>query len=243
MIERNIILSRNAIRYLINENPGEIKTTVNFVDLSNKHLIPGSLPLTVLENRPDMQMVESRLRASNEGIGLAASHLLPMVQLDLFSGKAAGNSRYILPRENIYFNDQLLHVPIFKFGVIGEMAKARGLNKVSYYHYIDTLQKALRDTTNALTENERLTNKFNQTSYAQRHTAKAYHLNYRLYARGIQNYVDTLKSKVALDRININLNHDKLQQLLTIVNLYQELAGGYRAVEPLENNNQSKRTE
>lgn len=235
VIERNIILSRNAIRYLINKNPGEIKTTVSFVELNNKQLIPGSLPLTVLENRPDMQMVENRLRASNEGIGLAASHLLPMVQLDLFGGKVAGNSRYILPRENIYFNDQLLHAPIFKFSVIGEIAKARGLNKVSYYNYIDTLQKALRDTTNALTENERLTNKFNQTNYAQHHTAKAYDLNYRLYARGIQNYVDTLKSKVALDRININLNHDKLQQLLTIVNLYQELAGGYRAIEPLAN--------
>ena len=233
IVERNVIISRNAIRYLINENPGEIKTTVKFLDLNNKQLIPGSLPLTVLENRPDMQMVEHRLRASNEGIGLAASNLLPNIQLDLIGGAASGNSRYVFPRKAVDFNDQLVRSPIFAFSVLGEIAKARGLNKVSYYDYIDTLQKALRDTTNALTENDRLTNKFNQTTHAQQHLAKAFNLNHRLYKRGIQNYVDTLRSKISLDRININLNQDKLQQLITIVNLYKELAGGYRATDTL----------
>ena len=203
------------------------------MDLNNKQLIPGSLPLTVLENRPDMQMVEHRLRASNEGIGLAASNLLPNIQLDLIGGAASGNSRYVFPRKAVDFNDQLVRSPIFAFSVLGEIAKARGLNKVSYYDYIDTLQKALRDTTNALTENDRLTNKFNQTTHAQQHLAKAFNLNHRLYKRGIQNYVDTLRSKISLDRININLNQDKLQQLITIVNLYKELAGGYRATDTL----------
>ncbi|WP_232220557.1 hypothetical protein [Legionella tunisiensis] len=63
--------------------------------------------------------------------------------------------------------------------------------------------------------------------------AKAYDLNSRLYQRGIQNYVETLKSKILLDKMNINLNQDKLQQLITVVKLYQELAGGYRADEPV----------
>jgi outer membrane protein TolC len=68
---------------------------------------------------------------------------------------------------------------------------------------------------------------------AQTHLAKAYHLNDKLYKQGIQNLVDTLKSKVALDRVNIELNQDKLKQLLTIVKLYEELAGGYMANQPL----------
>lgn len=54
------------------------------------------------------------------------------------------------------FNDQLLKAPIIDMPVLGAVAKAKGVNKVSYYNYIDTLQKALRDTTNALSENERL---------------------------------------------------------------------------------------
>ena len=130
VIERNIVVSRNALRYLINLNPGDIKSKVKFLNLNNKQLIPGSLPLTVLENRPDMQVAENRLRASNEGIGLAASNLLPTITLDLIGGKAAGDSRYIWPRENVYFNDQLLKMPILRMSVLGEIAQAKGLDKV-----------------------------------------------------------------------------------------------------------------
>ncbi|TIE23274.1 transporter, partial [Legionella pneumophila] len=49
------------------------------------------------------------------------------------------------------------------------------------------------------------------------------------YQTGIQSYIETLNSKISLDKINISLNQDKLQELLSIVRLYQELAGGYRA--------------
>lgn len=227
--ERNIIVSRNAIRYLLNQNPGDIKTSRKLLQLKNHTLIPGSLPLTVLENRPDMQVAENRLRASHEGIGLAESNLLPTVQLDFIGGLAAGDNRYALPKETVKFNDQLLKAPIIDMSVLGAVAKAKGVNKVSYFNYIDILQKALRDTTNALSENERLTNKFQQTSYAQKHLAKAYNLNHRLYQTGIQSYVETLKSKISLDKVNISLNQDKLQELLSVVRLYQELAGGYRA--------------
>jgi len=229
VIDQNIVFSRDAIRYLINENPGEIKATVKFADLTNKQLIPSSLPVTVLENRPDMQVATYQLRAANVGVGLAASNLLPGMFLDFIGGVKAGDNRYRFPRKNVSFNDQIFTVPLIKMPVWGDIAKARGLDKVSYFNYIDTVQKALRDTTNALSAHDHFTNKWKQTSRAQKHLAKAYNLNERLYQRGIQTYVDTLKSKINLDRMNINLNQDKLLQLVSIVRLYQEMAGGYRA--------------
>lgn len=228
IIQQNIVISRNALRYLINENPGDIKTNRTFLHFKNKHLMPGSLPLTVLENRPDMKMAENRLRASSEGIGIAVSQLLPSIHLDMITGLTSGNSQYTIPVEPIYFNDQLVTAPLLKFSALGEIAKARGLDKVSYYHYIDTLQKALRDTTNALANNEHLNNKLQQTIHAQQRLAKAYDLNWRLYQRGIENYLETLKNKIVLDKINIDVNQDKLQQLISMVRLYEELAGGYK---------------
>lgn len=235
VIEQNIVLSRNSLRYLINQNPGEIMARQKFADLDNSQLIPGQLPLTVLENRPDMQMAENRLRAANEGIGLAASQLLPTIQLDYIGGPVAGGNNYNFPnplmQNSVNFSDEILKIPAFKMSALGEIAKAKGLEKVSYYNYIDTLQKALRDTTNAISAHSRLTNKLMQSESAGTHLAKAYQLNYRLYQKGIQSYLATLDSKIKLDRINITINQDKLQQMVTIVNLYQELAGGYKAGE------------
>jgi outer membrane protein TolC len=175
-----------------------------------------------------MKMAENRLRASSEGIGIAVSQLLPSIHLDMITGLTSGNSQYTIPVEPIYFNDQLVTAPLLKFSALGEIAKARGLDKVSYYHYIDTLQKALRDTTNALANNEHLNNKLQQTIHAQQRLAKAYDLNWRLYQRGIENYLETLKNKIVLDKINIDVNQDKLQQLISMVRLYEELAGGYK---------------
>ncbi len=238
VIEQNIVVTRNALRYLINQNPGEITTPQKFINLQNRHLVPGQLPMTVLANRPDMQLAENQLRASNEGIGLAASQLLPTVQLDFIGGPVAGNNAYNFPsplmQNAVDFNDELLKIPALKLSALGEIDKAKGLDKVSYYNYIDTLQKALRNSTNALSANYRLTNKLQQTESAQQQLAKSYNLNERLFQRGIQSKMDTLKSKIALDRIQINVNQDKLQQLLTIVNLYHELAGGYKNGESVE---------
>ena len=238
VIEQNIVVTRNALRYLINQNPGEITTQQKFINLQNQHLVPGQLPMTVLSNRPDMQLAENKLRASNEGIGLAASQLLPTVQLDFIGGPVAGNNAYNFPsplmQNAVDFNDELLKIPALKLSALGEIDKAKGLDKVSYYNYIDTLQKALRNSTNALSANYRLTNKLQQTESAQQQLSKSYNLNERLFQRGIQSKMDTLKSKIALDRIEINVNQDKLQQLLTIVNLYHELAGGYKNGESAE---------
>jgi outer membrane protein TolC len=191
-----------------------------------------------------MQLAENQLRASNEGIGLAASQLLPTIQLDFTGGPVAGNNSYNFPTpittNVVDFNDELLKIPVFKMSAFGEIAKARGLDKVSYYNYVDTLQKALRDTTNALSANQRLSAKLAQTESATTHMAKAYELNQRLYQKGIQSYLATLNSKIAWDRIQINLNQDKLQQLLTIVNLYQEVAGGYKSDEKVDSKSSAK---
>ena len=240
LVAQNIVVSSNALRYLINQNPGTIKTKQQFNELNNRHRIISALPMTVLENRPDLQMAEKQLRAANEGIGLAASILLPTVHLDLIMGPVAGNSQYKLPHTMVYFNDQIMKIPALKLSVLGDIAKARGLNKASYYNYLETLQRALRDTTNALSANERLSNKLAQTQKAKQRLAKAYYLNNLLYQKGIQSYLDTIKSKIALDKSNIDLNQDKLKQLITVVTLYQELAGGYKQDEATEEKNIGK---
>lgn len=235
IVEQNLVVSRNALRYLINQNPGSLNPVRNFTQLSNPGLIPGALPLTVLENRPDLQLAKNELMASNEGIGLARSQLLPTMQLDFIGGPVAGDNSYHFPNpittNVVDFNDELLKIPVFKMSAFGEIAKAKGLNKVSYYNYVDILQKALRDTTNALSANSRLNNKLQHTVTATQHLTTAYNLNQKLYQQGIYSMMDTMHSKIALDRMNIACNQDKLQQLISVVNLYQELAGGYKVGE------------
>jgi outer membrane protein TolC len=239
IVEQNIIVSRNVISYLINNTPRDLETNTKFINLDNKTLIPGQLPMTVLENRPDMQMAKNELEASNEGIGISASNLLPTLQLDFIGGPVAGNNSYNFPtplmKNAVDFNDELLQIPLLRASTLGEIDKAKGLNQISYYKYIDTLQKALRDSTNALSANFRFTNKFYRTESAMKSINKKYDLQYSLYNKGIISKLDTLQTKLELDRIKITLNQDKLQQMITTVNLYYELAGGYKEESVVQN--------
>jgi len=232
VIEQNIVVSRNALRYLINQNPGQITTSQKFSMLNNKTLAPAQLPMTVLENRPDMEMATNQLLAASSGVGIAQSQLLPTLQLDFIGGPVAGNNSYHFPTpittNVVDFNDELLKIPVFNMSALGAIAKAEGLNKVAYYNYLDVFQKALRNTTNALSAHAKITTKLIQVESAVQHLHKAYQLNEQLYQRGINSKLSTLDSKIAWDQIQIKQNQTRLQQLITVVNLYQELAGGYK---------------
>ncbi len=227
IIQQNIIVSQNALRYLVNENPSKIKLSRKFSDLNGQQIIIGNLPLTVIENRPDMIQAANELKAANEGIGLAFSNLLPTIQLSAARGEigtVANGSDYGQP---IYFNQALLQIPVFNASVYGQIDKAKGLNKASYYRYTDTLRKVMRDVNNDLSAHDLYTKRFDTTESAENDTKHVYSLNNSLYKRGIISYMQLLQSKIKLDNLAILVNKSKAEQFVTIVNLYQDLAGGY----------------
>ncbi|OGV25780.1 MAG: hypothetical protein A3F18_05550 [Legionellales bacterium RIFCSPHIGHO2_12_FULL_37_14] len=228
-VEHNIVLSRNAIHYLINSNPNDFSTTYTFNKLKDTYIAPKSLPLTVLRQRPDMRFAIHKLTVANMKIGVASNDLLPEMHLDLFMGPISKFSRYTLPKFMVYFNDQLLRIPVLKLYVLGEIEKATGQRNMAYYAYLDTLQKILQDTTNALSAHDRLSHQLLDTVNSRKHYAKIYKLNLALTKQGIQSNIKTLQTKLLLHKKKIAVNHDKLQSMLAVIKLYQELGGGYHA--------------
>ena len=54
-----------------------------------------------------------------------------------------------------------------------------------------------------------------------------YELTNNLYKTGISPYLAALKDKLDAGQMAINVNQMKLIQMVTLVNLYQDLGGGY----------------
>lgn len=228
VVQDNIVKSQNALRYLLNENPQNIALAKSFSQLKGNQMIIGSLPLTVIENRPDMIHAANELKASNENIGLAFSNLMPTVQLSLARGEIATEPNGGTYGTSIDFNQALLEIPIFQASVYGQMDKAKGLNKASYYRYTDTLRNVFREVNNDLSAHDLYTQRFMDITNAKNNEQRVYDLNEQLYKRGIKSYMALLKSKVKLDSLAIEVNQSKLEQFITIVDLYQALGGGYQ---------------
>jgi len=230
MVQQNIVVSENALHYLLDENPGKFAANRHFRDLNSKQMVIGALPLNIIENRPDMEQAKQELCAANAGIGIAFSHLLPTINLAMARGEIAKIPNGWQLGQAIHFNQAIVEVPFLKASTFGELIKAKGLDKASYYHYTDTLRKVLRDVTNDLSAHELYTKRLDDVLRAKGELGNAYHLNQTLYQRGIISHFSLIEEKVRLDKLAIEVNQHKLEQLITIVNLYQDLAAGYNYV-------------
>ncbi len=227
VIKKNIIASQNMMRYLLNENPAKWSFTQTFSQINSHQMIIGALPINVIENRPDLMEAMNTLKVTHAGVGLAISNFLPTIQLSaLFGdiGTVPNGTHLGMP---ITFKQGLLEGPLINLSNFGELDKARGLKKAAYYRYLNVLRKILRDVSTDLSAQSFYSQRLHETTRAEKNLDNAYQLNRDLYQKGIISYATLLKEKTELDKIKITVNQHKLEQLITIVKLYQDLAVGY----------------
>ena len=228
-IENNILKSQNALNYLLNQNPGEITTQTNFAKVKTSYPNIANLPATVLANRPDVAIAELQYRLAVQNKGGAYTTLLPVVQLDNFQGNGYVNDPN--PAGKYLQMSDAYAVWIFNPTVFGQIDALKGAQKTAYYNYIDTVRSALRDVDNDLSNHKTANDRYQATNKAYTDAQQKYILTEDLYKTGISPYDALLKDKLDVDQMALDVNQMKLMQMATLVNLYQDLGGGYRYTE------------
>jgi outer membrane protein TolC len=227
VIQTNILKAQNALRYLINQNPGSIPTRADFAKLNTQYPDLGTQPVTVLANRPDVSFAEAQFKLATQNVGVAASQLLPAVQLDYFGGQSDVGTTGLPNGFYTPTTDAYLYWSVNP-AVFGQISALKGAKKVAYVNYIDTVRKALHDVDNDLLNHRDANDRYVLIYKAYLAASDKYQLNNALYKRGIISYNDTLNDKLNQDQAAIALNQIKLTQMTTLVNLYQDLGGGYK---------------
>ncbi len=226
MIRNRMVVHQNAIRFLLNDNPGGLSEMGSYRHLNQDLLVVGTLPLNTLEDRPDILAAENELRASNAGVNIAASGFLPTIQLSMARGDIATKPNGRKLGQPVYFNQALLETPLVTLSTFGSLDKAKGLNKASYFRYQQAVRKALKEVDDDLSAHDYFSRRFHHTQKAEQHFGHAYALNEALHEKGVISHATLLQEKIKLYRIKMKLNQHKLNQLLTIVRLYQDLGVG-----------------
>lgn len=227
LIQQNLILSQNSLRYLLNQNPGTIKSTNNFDKLDFSKFKPGNLPATVLQNRPDLIIAENMVKASHEGVGVAYGNLFPAIQLDSFAGAGSLNGTVANPNQFMSMNDAYLNWGINP-STFGQIEAQKGAYQANVYRYIQTVRKILKEVDDSYAANKNTGENFLNTQASWQDLNKKYQLQQGLYKTGIISYPQLLENRLNVDKLALIVNQSKLQQALTLVNLYQNLAGGYK---------------
>lgn len=224
-IKDNLVKSANALHYLLNQNPGPIAAANKFGQVNTAYPNVATLPATVLSNRPDVAIAELQYKLSVQNKANAYTSLLPTAQLDYFQGNAnVGNPNTL--GNPIDMKDAYM-AWIINPSVFGEIDTYNASQKEAYYGYIDVVRNALREVDDALTLHQTANERYALSYNAYLALKRKYQLNQGLYTTGINSYQATLNSKLELDQAAIEVNQMKLLQMITLVNLYQDLGGGY----------------
>lgn len=229
IIENNIVASRNALRVLLNQNPGEVQRGMKFNQINSYGVIPTNLPSQVLRNRPDVRQAEQQLIAANANIGVATSMFFPTISLTGNGGTAAAAlSGLFGPNTDFWIKSATVSMPLLNFGIFGQIEQAKGQYYAAYYTYLQTVRSAFAAVDNDLSAHQQFTVSMDINVKYYDSTKVAYALAESSFTNGLFSKPTLLQNAVTMDQAAITLQQSKLQQLGSIVQLYQDLGGGYQ---------------
>lgn len=228
-IENSIAQLENAIQVLINRNPGPIITHGHMKALSVRGLIPSNLPSEVLKNRPDIMMAQENLNMAESNIGTAYSNFFPTISLTgLLGGASLELSHLLTLSTGVWLAQAAASMPLLNGRYYEQIKGANAGYKAACFSYIQTLRLAFADVDNSLTHNQKLQDAYGHQLVALQASNRAYRLVLARYKAGATDYREVVNAKLNLDYAKLNLNLAKMQQLDSIVEVYQALAGGYK---------------
>jgi len=231
-IENSIAQTENALQILLGNNPGAITTTRDIDDYDLQTIIPANLPSAVLKNRPDILMAEDNLKMANANIGLANATFFPTISLtgDIGAASVALSNLFSMGT-GFWFVQAAANMPILNASSFEQVKAAKGGYYVAYYNYMQTVKSAFADVDNSLTNQDKVNQQYLAGQKSQAASWHYYQLVLAQYQIGTGNKISLLNAKLVTDSALLNLNQLKMQQLASIVQVYQSLAGGYNVTE------------
>ena len=228
-LERLIAQQENRISILLGKNPQAISRGKPLTELTVQAKVPAGLPSALLERRPDIRQSEEVLIATNYRIGAARANFFPHISLSgLLGTQSADLARLFTGPARIWTIGPTAFQPIFTSGrniFTLKTAKAQQEQALTLYQF--TVRQAFREVSDGLVAHT----KFRESREQQELLVKSYQEYSRLanlrYKGGIDSYLAVLDADRQLFDAELRLAGVQRDQLLTVVQLYQALGGGW----------------
>jgi multidrug efflux system outer membrane protein len=229
-LQQQIEQTENQIKLLLAENPGEITRGRMFNAQDLPPEVPAGLPSQLLERRPDIRAAEQTLIAANAEIGVARAQYFPELSLsgflggqstqlaNLFSGPASAWS--LVPQ---------VTQPIFTAGRLKSNVKlTEAQREIALVQYQKTIQTAFSEVSNSLIAHQRTRESREEQEALVFALQDRTRLAYIRYRGGVDTQLNALDADRDLFQAQLDLVQIQLNELLTVVQLYKALGGGWQ---------------
>jgi multidrug efflux system outer membrane protein len=230
-LEREIAQQENFLSVLLGQNPGPIPRGRD-IDALLFPAIPGGLPASLLERRPDILQAEQNLIAANANIGVAKAAYFPDISLTALLGlESTQLSSLFQGPSRVWSYGAGLTQPIFNAGLIaGQVAQAEALQQEALFTYQKSIISAFQDVENALIDRT----KYGRIREEQAKNVAALQrfrdLAQLRYSEGATIYLEVANAEQSLFNAQLAYVTTQSQLFQSYANLYKALGGGW--VEP-----------
>lgn len=227
-IEDNLVKSKNALAVLVNNKDLKVDLDSSFAKVKMDGIIPVNLPSAVLQNRPDIIQAEQRLIAADANIDYARANFFPTINLTLpMGGFNAKLGDMLSPSGNFWMAQMNAVMPILNLGINALIKQAKANYYMAYYNYIQTVQTAFADVNNNMSGYSKNKEVLEANDRVYKTANSNYDANMQNYKLGYISYPETMSSKVTMERAQMAATQSKLNQIQSLLQLYQSLGGGY----------------
>lgn len=228
--ERAVGQTEDALSLLLGGAPSDQPRGKPLEQIGLPPQLPAGLPSSLLARRPDILQAEQSLIAANAQIGAARALYFPQISLTAFAG---GQSRALLELASaparVYSVAPAAVLPIFRAGQIrSEVRLAEGQERELLVTYQRSIYTALRDVSDALIGHDRTREQRAQEELLVRALDTSVRLSNLRYQGGLDSYLQVLDAERNLFSGQLVLSQLRLQELLSVVQLYRALGGGWQ---------------
>lgn len=236
---RQVAQDRNALTLLLGQGmPANLRVSG---ELAREQLaeLPVGLPSDLLQQRPDILQAEHQLKAVNASIGAARAAFFPRISLTGAAGTASRELSGLFDGGSGYWTfTPSISVPIFNAGQLrANLDYATISRNIQVAEYEKAIQTAFREVADGLAAQATYTRQV-QAQRDLLHTSEDYYnLAERRYRTGVDSYLTLLDAQRQLFSAQQQLIGDRLAQLVSEVNLFKALGGGWQEavrVQPAE---------
>jgi len=227
---RRIEQQENLLSILLGRNPGNIQRSRGLSLQERRAEVPPGLPSALLERRPDLRAAEQQLVAFNADIGQAKAAFYPQLTLTGLYGfqTVALSDLFTGPAKAWQFGPAVTF-PLFTGGRLkGNLRLTEARFQEVLARYQQSIQGAFREVSDSLIAYQRtqeFREKQEQNTQAHRDATETATVRYE---GGVASYLEVLYNEQELFSAELLLAQTRLSELLSVVQLYRSLGGGWQ---------------
>ena len=228
--EQAIEQQENFLSFLLGKNPAGVTRGRGLTDQQMPPVVPPGLPSDLIARRPDIRAAEQNLISANALIGVAKAAYFPRITLTGFLGfESAQLSNLFSGSRNVWAFTPQLAQPIFTAGRLKSNVRfSEAQRQIFLINYERTIQNSFREVSNSLIAYRKVKEVRAQRELLVTTLQDRSRLAYMRYTGGVSNLLEALDADRDFFDAELSLAQARRDELLTVVQLYKALGGGWQ---------------